>query len=189
MKKSKKTYISTCLIYAFFRNSRFARNIWAQKRSRTPCFSMISSMTSFCASIAFRMCSIFISAQLERTSLTKPPFVRRLGFRFWNLSFNPPFKFFQVWLTDWSSTMQSGLFTGPPLVLQVLSVKSVMVVRSFTLPAQARLGSHTFPRQQLHTQIKFDLKSLLYTSECFTHQNPSLCNCGFLVSNFWEYIM
>ena len=39
---------------------------------RNPCFSMIFSMTCFCVSIAFRMCSIFISCQLESTSLTNP---------------------------------------------------------------------------------------------------------------------
>ena len=46
-----------------------------------PYFSMIVSNTCFCVSIAFQMCSIFISCQLESTWLTKPPLVRLFGFR------------------------------------------------------------------------------------------------------------
>ena len=137
IKKSKNARFLTCLIYALFHNSRFACSIWAQERSRTPLLlNDLKPMTSFWVSIAFRMCSIFISSQLDKTSLTKPPFVRRLGFRFWNLSFNPPFNFFHVLFTDWSSTWQSGLFTGkPPWSSCSKSVKSMMFVRSFTLPA------------------------------------------------------
>eukprot|EP00493_Phyllostaurus_siculus_P022292 UN22624 len=44
-------------------------------------FSIISSMTPICASIAFQICSILNSFQVEKTSFTNPPFVHRLGFR------------------------------------------------------------------------------------------------------------
>ena len=31
-------YFDICVVYAFFHNSRFVRNIWAQKRSSPPFF-------------------------------------------------------------------------------------------------------------------------------------------------------
>ena len=133
--------------------SCFTWCVGIEKRSRTPYFFIISNMTPLCTSIAFRICSIFISSQLERTSFTNPLFVSRLGFRFWNFAFNPPFKFFHVWLTNWSDTLQPGLLIGnPPSSSSSSPVNSTISVWSFTFPAPGQTSMPNFPHAAcLHT--------------------------------------
>ena len=129
-----------------------------------PCFSIISNITPLCASIAFRICSIFISSQLERTSFTNPLFVRRLGFRFWNFAFNPPFKFFHVWLTDWSNLLDSQDYLQGTLPHLPVLVRWTLQFQFGPLPFQllAKLRCQISPMLPSHTQIEFFRKKCGY---------------------------
>ena len=127
---------SLALWHKLIQLSRLAPSIWAEKCSWTPLLLNYFKRDFFlyidCISKVLNL--HFFPGR--KNIIDKTPFVRRLGFRFWNFSFSQPFKFFQVLLKDWSNTMQSGLFTGkPPWSSCSKSVKSVIVVRSFTLPA------------------------------------------------------
>ena len=144
-------------------------SIRREKRSWTPCFSIIWVITPRWVSIAFRMFSVFNSSQLEYTSLTKPPFVFREGFRRWNFAFKPPyFKFFQVLLIDWSKTMQSGELTGkPPWSSTSKSVKLEIVFRSLTTPAPGQTFIPGFAHAlTTHLWAKKIKMVVLGTSEC-----------------------
>ena len=124
-------------------------------------------MTPLCASIAFRICSIFISSQLERTSFTNPPFVRRLGFRFWNFAFNPPFKFFHVWLTDWSNLLDSQDYLQGTLPHLPVLARWTLKFPFSPLPFQllAKLRCQISPMLPSRTQIEFFHKKKVDTSE------------------------
>ena len=172
--------------------SRFTWRVGTEKRSRTPFFYIISNITPFCASIAFRICSNFISSQLERTSFTNPPFVRRLGFRFWNFAFNPPFKFFHVWLTDWSNLLDSQDFLQGTLPHLPVLVRWTLQFQFGPLPFQllAKLRCQISSTRPWHTQIEsFRKESTYIWVELFVivSENYFTASCLKFGSKFFFY--
>ena len=92
----------------------------------------------------------------------------REGFRFWNMSFKSPAKFFQLLLTLSSRTMQSGEFTeNPPSLAASSPVNSEIRPRSPTTPAPG------------HTSIP----TLAHSSHCQTVLTPT--SWSSLPNSFW----
>ena len=107
----------------------------------------------------------------------------RSSARLWllKLLIQHPFRFFQVLLTNWSKTWQSGLFTGnPPSSSCSKSVNSEIVVWSFTFPAPGHTSIPIFNQAAL-TQLKNETREEFRTGvrlsevSCRCLQKPFSC--------------
>ena len=85
----------------------------------------------------------------------------REGFRFWNMSFKPPAKFFQLLLTLWSKTIQSGdeLTGNPPSLSASSPVNSEIRPRTPRTPA---LG-HTSIPNSVHSSPRTIVSTIGFT--------------------------